>query len=95
MFQFLIGWLQTITFPLMFFNFSLFQFLIGWLQTKITAESKKKNEKKVSIPYRLATNVMKGSKRLSFVLFQFLIGWLQTKEGLQVEFEAYLCFNSL
>ena len=59
-------------------KFLAFQFLIGWLQTP-SEPSICLVSFKVSIPYRLATNVCPSSEPgKDFPQFQFLIGWLQT-----------------
>ena len=56
MFQFLIGWLQTVVEKLADCEHHSFQFLIGWLQTSLR-DSHIIGTKVVSIPYRLATNL--------------------------------------
>ena len=78
MFQSLIGWLQTHTGVILSSYLLMFQSLIGWLQTLGTLVEKN-FIKKVSIPYRLATN--KPDTRFwrdRADMFQSLIGWLQT-----------------
>ena len=77
-FQSLIGWLQTLS----GFRFGLgvmeFQSLIGWLQTT-SIISKSRLIRKVSIPYRLATNDSNFTPAVvDMRSFQSLIGWLQT-----------------
>ena len=64
MFQFLIGWLQTIHLQRKRKSFIKFQFLIGWLQTTVKPNEVAANTV-VSIPYRLATNKTGGLGRSS------------------------------
>ena len=83
-FQFLIGWLQTVPYKLLNAVVrKLFQFLIGWLQTHTGVFRLHKRTHRVSIPYRLATNIYRrGRYEPKKEKFQFLIGWLQTTKHL-------------
>ena len=56
-FQFLIGWLQTILRVFQMLVQTVFQFLIGWLQTS-PLHTPSELDAQVSIPYRLATNLL-------------------------------------
>ena len=77
LFQFLIGWLQTpVSFIQSLFNLRCFNSLqVGY---KLIDEGLGETWAKVSIPYRLATNLSASLNDGCIPKFQFLIGWLQT-----------------
>ena len=93
-FQFLIGWLQTITsHKIQVFSFK-FQFLIGWLQTRLY---------KFATPEPLRFQFLIGwlqtrgkyGRKIPPPEFQFLIGWLQTICYLSGGITSQCRFNSL